>query len=374
VYSTHFPTPYNHPPLIGWMLVAVNAIATHGIAVRFLVRVPASIADLFAVVLVFETLRIRRGLTEATVAGAVVALSPVLVAVSGFHGNTDPLLVLFIILSAYLIVDRDMLVLGGAAAALAIGVKLVPIVALPAIVCAAWPNRRRLARLTTGFLVVFLPLWVPPIVSQWRGFKTNVLDYQGTDAKHTQWGIVDLARHLHSPQAVDLLVGPGRFAVLFVTAIVPAALVLRNRQQLATAVSLSLALFLLLTPTFGMQYLVWAVVPTLILDLWWGVAYNAVAGVLLVMTYTRWSGGFPWNRAIASGFSPGEEQLAVIVWLLLLVCCVRGIRRLVRSLPRRESDLMTPTGAEGVEAVGHVLPANGLHTRSSSRASFPLLS
>jgi hypothetical protein len=140
---------------------------------------------------------------------------------------------------------------------------------------------------------------------------------------------------------------------------VPAALVLRNRQELATAVSLSLALFLLLTPTFGMQYLVWAVVPTLILDLWWGVAYNAVAGVLLLMTYTRWSGGFPWNRAIASGFSPGEERLAVIVWLLLLVCCVRGIRRLVRSLPRSETGLVAPTGAEGANTRD---PARSLHT------------
>ena len=107
VYSTRFITPYNHPPLIGWMLVAVNAIADRGPSVRFLIRVPACVADLGSIVLVFELLRTRRGLNEATIAAVIVALSPVLFVISGFHGNTDPLLVFFVLLSAYLLVDRD---------------------------------------------------------------------------------------------------------------------------------------------------------------------------------------------------------------------------------------------------------------------------
>jgi hypothetical protein len=345
VYGTHFSLPYNHPPLIGWMLVALNWLAHRGVAFRFLIRAPSCIADLFAIVLVFEILRTRRGLTQATVAGAVVALSPVLLVISGFHGNTDPILVLFIVLSAYLLADRGMPALAGAAAALAIGVKLVPIVALPALACAALADRRRFVRLAVGFLVVFVPLWMPPLLRQWKGFKTNVLDYKGSNPSHSQWGTVDLARHLHRGGAVDFLIGPGRFAVLLLSALVPALLVMRNRSEVATAVALSLALFLLLTPTFATQYLVWAAVPVLVLDVWWGTAYNAVAGLLLVTTYTRWSGGFPWGRAFAVGFSPGEEHLAIVVWGLLFVCCIFGIRRLARSSTPHER---STTDAEAV--------------------------
>jgi hypothetical protein len=29
IYATHLTPPYNHPPLIGWMLVAINAIVAH---------------------------------------------------------------------------------------------------------------------------------------------------------------------------------------------------------------------------------------------------------------------------------------------------------------------------------------------------------
>ena len=213
--------------------------------------------------------------------------------------------------------------------------KLVPVVALPALVCVAWPSRRRVARLAVGFFVVFLPLWLPPVISQWSGFKSNVLEYNGVDPKKSQWGIVTVARHLHAGWAVDLLTGPGRFALLLVAALVPAWLVLRNRNELATVVSLSLALFLLFTPTFGTQYLVWAAIGVLFFDLWWGAAFNAAAGVFYVVTYTDWSGGFPWNSAHATLFTPGQERLMVVVWVVLAVCCALGIRRLARRCPMR---------------------------------------
>jgi Gpi18-like mannosyltransferase len=98
--------PYNHPPLIGWMLVVVNHLVWHGFSFPFLIRLPASVADMVTTLVIFELLRVWRNLREATAAALLVACSPVLFIISGFHGNTDPVFVMFTLLSAYLLISR----------------------------------------------------------------------------------------------------------------------------------------------------------------------------------------------------------------------------------------------------------------------------
>lgn len=353
IYSTHFRVPFNHPPLIGWFLVAVNAISSHGPSLRFLIRVPASVADLVTALLVFEVVRRHRRLAEATAAGVVVALSPVLIVISGFHGNTDPVFVMFTLLSAYFVV-RNRPFWSGVSAALALSIKLVPVVALPVLAASLIRNRRQLITAATGFLAVLVPLWGPVIVRQWTGFKRNVLDYKGLRPEDTRWGVVDVARHTHHMRLVNLLVGPGRFAALAISALVPALLVLRRRDAVPEGVGLSLALFLLLTTNFGTQYIAWAAASVLLLDVVAGAAYNLAAGVLLVVTYTHWTNGFPWNVARASQLTPSQERLGWVAWGVLLICVLLGIRRLwywagthqdtfePRAVGRSEKSVATP--------------------------------
>jgi len=342
IYSTHFQVPYNHPPLIGWFLVAVNAISAHGPSLRFLVRFPASVADVATALLVFELVRRHGRLAEATAAGVVVALSPILIVISGFHGNTDPVFVMFTLLSAYLVV-HDRPFWSGVSAALALSIKLVPVVALPVLAAPLLRNRRQLITAATGFLAILVPLWGPVIVRQWAGFKRNVLDYKGFHPAESRWGIVDFARHTHHAGLVNLLVGPGRFAVLAISALVPALLVLRRRDAVAEGVGLSLAFFLLLTTSFATQYIAWAAASVLLLDLVAGAAYNLAAGVLLVVIYTHWTNGFPWNVARASQLTPSQERLGWLAWAVLLICVVLGIRRLWYST-RTEEDTVEPRG------------------------------
>ena len=327
IYATHFTVPFNHPPLIGWFLAAVNAISSHGPSLRFLIRVPASVADIATAVVIFELVRLRRSLTEATAAAAIVALSPILIVISGFHGNTDPVFVLFSLLSGFLVI-RDRPFWAGVSAAIAISIKVVPVVAFPVIAVAMLRDRRRLIAATAGFGAAILPLWGPVVVRQWAGFKRNVLDYKGLNPTDGRWGIVDFARHTHDARLVDLLVGPGRFVTLAISAFVPAALVLRRRDAVATGVGLSLALFLVLTTNFGTQYLAWAAACVLLLNVWAGAAYNLTAGALLVVTYTHWTNGFPWNQAHAQQLTASQERMGWLAWTMLLACVVLGIRRL----------------------------------------------
>src|SRR4051812_44315987 len=79
--GTHLFPVYNHPPLMGWMLVLFNKLDDLGIPFRFMIRVPATLADIVTTLLVFELVRSRRSLLEATIAGVTVAASPALIIV-----------------------------------------------------------------------------------------------------------------------------------------------------------------------------------------------------------------------------------------------------------------------------------------------------
>lgn len=168
-------------------------------------------------------------------------------------------------------------------------------------------------------------------------------------------GIVDLARHARDPGLVDWLVGPGRFVALAVSALVPAFLVLRRRDAAAAGVGLSLALFLLLTTNFGMQYVAWAAAAVLLLVVWGGLAYNLSAGVLLVVIYTHWANRFPWYEAFSKQLTPSQERLGWLVWCVLLLIVVLGIRGLWRW-PKAQSDADDQMRGIGFEATPSKVP------------------
>jgi hypothetical protein len=82
-------------------LLAV-ALAT---VLDLLARVPASVADLGAALLVFEVLRSRRPLQLAARSATLVAVSRMLFVASGIHG--DPLGVAVALAASWLVIDWD---------------------------------------------------------------------------------------------------------------------------------------------------------------------------------------------------------------------------------------------------------------------------
>ena len=99
--------PYNHPPLTGWWLVALDYLRLHtNVPLGFWIRIGSVVADFFCGWVIFEVLRRRQPLWQATAAGALVAASPVLYVISGYHGNHDPEIMFLAILSGFLLVDK----------------------------------------------------------------------------------------------------------------------------------------------------------------------------------------------------------------------------------------------------------------------------
>ena len=325
------------------MLLAINWLVDNGVAsFPFLIRVPACLADLVTALLVFELVRLARSAREAAIAAVLVVWSPVLFVVSGFHGNTDPLFLMFTLLSVYLLVVRGWALAAGVAFATAVSIKLVPVVLGPVLLVVlvrlGW---RRLAAFLGGGALVFGLLWVPVIVSRWDAFRMQVLAYNGITVR--EWGLVQFLTWAHAPAGtVAWLVGQGRFAIVLVSGLAAAAVAWRRSDALVPAVGLSLVLFLLLSPAFAMQYLAWPLAGAYLIDTWAATGYNLAASAFIVVVYDHWNGAPPWNwyEGRAESFRTREFVLMVITWTLLAAVSLVGLR-LLRS---RNVDQPRPSG------------------------------
>lgn len=325
---------YNHPPVIGYFLELVNGVGHLGVGVGAAIRVAASCADVVSAVVVFEVLRRRAALPAATVSGVLVGVSPVLFLVSGYHGNTDTIFTMLTVLSVWLLADRDRPALAGVAMALALGVKIVPVVAVPALlVYAAGRGTRTFWRFTAVGAVVFAVTWGPALVLQGRNVLAHVIFYTGSDLR--QWGLSQIGHWFGDPAWSTFLAGPGRFVVLVLCCAVPAFFVWQHPDRLAPAVGLSLSAFLLLSPAFGVQYAAWPAAASYLVGPVTATLYNFTAGVMLFEIYDRWGGGLPWTRTPthASKFLDNEVALGIVAWFALLLVVGTGIRRLTRARP-----------------------------------------
>jgi hypothetical protein len=343
IYKFPFSTLlYNHPPLIGYYLELIGAGTHVGLAANFSIRAVSSLADVATAVLVFELLRTRRTLRDATFAGVVVASSPILLIVSGYHGNTDPVFTMLVLLSVYLLADRRSPALAGVALALALGVKIVPVVVIPCLLMYGFHRgRSTLFRFVGAFGAVSALFWVPALLGQWSAIRDNVFGYSGINAH--EWGLAQLGLTAGNPTWAGWLDGPGRMLVVATCAALPALLVWRRPDALMQGVAFALAGFLALTPTFGTQYLVWGAAAVVLLTPRSGLVFNLLGGVLMVTVYTRWNNGLPWDHAHSSPFTSGERVFGLLLWGVLLWALIEGARR----MPDRSREPVDESPAHG---------------------------
>lgn len=321
MYGHEFRVLYNHPPMIGWLLLAIGWLGEHLMSFPFWMRVPSILADVGTAVLVFELVRRRRPPPEAAIAGLAISASPLLFIVSGFHGNTDPVFVALSLLALYLVLNRRSPLLAGLAIGLAVSVKLVPVIFVPLLVVLVLRRGQRdVVRFLAGGTAVFALLWLPVLVFRGSEFLAQVVGYPGIALR--QWGLPQLLAWLHAPQGVqDVVVDPGRLLVLAAAAALPAALVWRRPSAAAPALALAASLFLFLSPAFGMQYLVWPLAAAYLTKNGPAHLYNVGSSVFALVVYSLWSrGAWPWGWGEALAIplaSPLHFTLMLVCWASL---------------------------------------------------------
>ena len=329
--------PFIHPPFIIRALEGWGALADFsGLPLRFWLRFTCAVADAGSLALLLRMLTSRRA-RQTQIALALFAVCPISILVSGFHANTDPILIFFVLVAIYLIVSRRPAWLAGAALGMAMSVKIVPVLLVPAALLALPGTRRRIDFLA-GAGAVVLAGSLPVLVAAPELVITSVLGY---GSQSGPWGFSLLAlASLHSPHLAWFHDLYARYGKILCVGLVLVASWWPHPRSLPDALIMRagflMFLLLSLTPGFGVQYLVWLVPwvvargvrPTLI--------YYLAGGALLCAYYTHAAGGVPWDLANTLGrravWTPTVLGLGLTCWAV--VCAITlGYIRALRALP-----------------------------------------
>ena len=357
--------------------VALATAAGGGTPLDLLARVPASVADLGAALLVFEVLRSRRPLQLAARSAILVAVSPVLFVASGLHGDRIGVAVALLLLAIYLLVDRDAPLVAGITLAVASRVEPLALLAAPVAMAAIAAGadgqepadrpatRSRMVHFGGALAGALFAAWVPTLAWDWDSLASTPAAGGGPGGLGPGWV---LARSLDQGLAGWLL-GSGRPLVL-AAAVVPAVVWVRRRpRRVYAAVGLALLVPLALGPAWSPRDLVWPAVFGYLGDARWASIYAVAAGATLLWTSTWWGSGLPWHgvdpATIPSGAVAG---LGLVTWVVLGSWTVLGWRTVAveagggavdnRGHRARRSTTLPPGGAD-IGGGGSGVPADG---------------
>src|ERR1700730_4641733 len=309
-YQT-FPA-FNHPPLTANYLQLIGYLSHQeffrscGLTFPFLLRLPGIVADFVVVLVLMRLSRTDERLRIPSWALALFAISPVSVMVSGFHGNTDPVVVMFLVLAAYMCL-RERPVLSGIFFALSCQVKVIPLLLLP-IIFFFWLARGAALRFTIPFVLLSVTMCIEPLIKFPTLLLKNVLAY---GSFWGEWGITYWLRLTHWSQfnvtgAFNLPPAAAATALLLKLSIVAAVFVIawRRRRLPGRAVIDSMAyawiIFFVLAPGVAVQYMVWLAPFILILSPSLYAWLVVTSSIFLFSFYNTIADGFPSYLAIST--------------------------------------------------------------------------
>ena len=329
---------FNHPPFMIHALRAWAAISdATGVPLRAWLRLTSAAADIAMIWLVLGILRAESIAVNSRMLLAV-SLSPVSILVSGFHGNTDPIMICLLLVSIYLIATRRPIWLAGAAFGMAMNIKIVPIIFVPAILLSLSPLRKRAAFVLAAG-AVFAGGSMPYLAHDPSLIARCVFGYNPGAGL---WGFPMFAL-LISEDALARYVVVGKY-------LGPAAVLLSSiwisvrapRYPLFLRCGLVAFLFLFLASGFGMQYLVWLVPWMAALscrNARWHYALVSCDVVLFYGAFSRWR----WHIANVFDYSPPSIALIGILqtacWLSVGVVVIAYARSILKQAKLKQRAL-----------------------------------
>jgi len=252
-----FDNPFNSPPPMihvikfwGWL----SQFAPFG----FWLRLPGILADICSFFLVSRLLAKLWPDRSHFWALLGMILCPTAILISGYHGNTDSVMIFLVLLSIYF----NEKPWAGLIFGLALCVKVLPLAFAPAIIfCLPWKKSFRFFSLAAA---TFILCSMPYLAQDPSAVGSTVFGYSSI---YGEWGFTQLATlffpdppsYLHG--AFDVQGSHLIFAQILKIVLMGAIIFtsFRFRKNLYLACGIITGLLLFLAPGFGTQYLVWLV-------------------------------------------------------------------------------------------------------------------
>lgn len=332
LFGAYAATPLlNHPPLALLLVHGLNHLAaSFHLELATVFRVVTGLADL---VTALTLLRIS-GDVKGRYTALVFYLSPAAIFISGFHGNTEPLMIMFLVMAvAAASAKRPMS--AGLLLAASVGIKIIPLFVGPLLLL-AFPEVRSRLRFLAGCVAGAALIFVPGVVIAGPQHLGAIFGYSGL--VKNMWGI-PLLRYL-----ADGTSGVPGLLFLLVASVISIWLAGARRTGAAGALGIDCVLgsfgltwfvILVLAPGFGIQYLFWTLpfiayalprVPALVL--------HGIVSLYVFTLYTWWSQSWPWWFTEQSFSAEANAILGMIglgAWLAIVVAAVLATRQLRRS-------------------------------------------
>ena len=257
---------FNHPPLTAYYLRGIYFVTEQrwcqdlGVHFPFLLRLPGIIADFWWR---WSAADNKNMSAYSNVGTGLFALSPVSLMVSGFHGNTDPVMVLLLVCAVWMSL-RSRPILAGLFFALSCQIKIVPLLLLPAFVF-FWLSQGKIREFLIPAAITTAIVWLEPLLNFPVLFAKNVLAY---GSYWGMWGITYCLRLTGLPEFsrvsfFDLELGTMLVITVLKIIIVISALIIawqrRHARGLAfvETIAWTWLMFFILAPGVCPQYMVW---------------------------------------------------------------------------------------------------------------------
>ena len=335
----HVSRVINHPPFaLGIALVTKRLGALAGLQLFDSFRALQGVADIVTALALVAIAR-RLGREDGVWIALVYFLSPATIFISAFHCNSDPLMVMFVVLAILAVVEQRP-ILAGLLIGAACGIKIIAFPVLPLMLFGFRGWKARVQFLITSAVVGAL-IFVPPVVvSGWVAIR-NIFLYTGWRGA---WGIplviniLGFAFPQIVPKDPGSLVTPLLILAMIALWSVEAWRALKREDMDATRLvhvsGLAFLVVLFLAPGFGIYYLLWFLpylaflFPRKVV-----LILHALVSIFVFWLYTSWAQEWPWVYAQGGHNSPWVGMFGLVVWIAIGCAVVASSRALYRRAP-----------------------------------------
>jgi hypothetical protein len=267
--------PFNHPPFIIHFLRFIHFVSLEtGLAFESVFRSVTSLIDLGSILVLYKLA--QREKVFHPLAFLLYILAPATIIISGYHGNTDTVMIFFVLLAALLISKPW---LAGAAFGMALNIKLVPVIFLLAFVLKCNGRKDKL-RFLGAMIAVLAAASLPFLFQDPAAVVHGVIGYGGFSGR---WGLSRALFALLGPSGTYQLVT--RLSAYLLLLYVFYLSWKTKDHPFLTQLGLLVFTFMAFTPAWGTNYMAWLDPFPPALGRWPSAVFYSLSGAMLVYLY-----------------------------------------------------------------------------------------